>query len=65
MADIKRLMADSANLLKMLEEVIRYVPGLEPGFGFDIIDLLPDEMLERVQDYIDENLGNMAGCEDD
>ncbi|TBV01908.1 hypothetical protein DNK34_20025 [Pseudomonas dryadis] len=64
-ADIKQRMADSANVLKMMEEVIRYVPGLEPGFGFDIIDLLPDEMLERVQDYIDENLGNMVGCEDD
>lgn len=58
-------MPDSARVLEMMEEVIKYVPSLEPGFGFDIIDLLPDEMLERVQDYIDENLGNMVGCEDD
>lgn len=64
-ADIKQRMTDSARVLEVMEEVIKYVPDLEPGFGFDIIDLLPDEMLERVQDYIDENLGNMVGCEDD
>ncbi len=50
---------------EMISEVVKLVPSLEPGFGFDITDLLPDEIIESVQDYMNESVGDIMGCDDD
>ncbi len=64
-ADIKRAMSNAKLATEMLEKVGTKLPDIEAALDLDVTDIIPDELIRRGQDYVDEKLAGYVGCEDD
>lgn len=64
-ADIKKLMRNSEAAVEQFQKIAEEMPKIELGLEVDITEYIPDEILERGRDYVDEKHEGYIGCDDD